>query len=757
MVLYIVYKLRVHTILNKTLTYFLLSVTVVVLLYIVTQTSFVQSQTQNAPILTPQPPPEDTGYMEALKNIGSVLANPLVMVTKLMSGIVSTLLLNTSALIMSMSGFIFENSIYYGVVIMSQLVNYGADGGPSVVVQVWTIIRDVLNIAVIFVILYLAIRIIIGQGEDIKKIISGVILFGVLTNFSLFFVKGAVDLSNVIALEFYQALRTKPLNETVMLGGITSTILTQTKVNAFFLVGQSQNPETAGGTVLGSPDDEGSSKNDGVLKGSITYQLSLVITLLCFSFLFIRASFMFLSRFIILVGVMVFSPLMFAGGLFTPLKGKIEEWWGAFTSQLFFAPVFFILLYVAVFLMGGIVDTFDKFASTENTYIATFVSVIIVNVIIIMAFNFVLNTASKFSSDLGNKTADWGGKMLGKGIGLAGGAALGGAAIGMRRAAKFAGVDNFADRANTSNTWKGKVARGLGVGKLKDATFDLRNSTIAQKGTSKVLGALNSATGGSLNDVASISLGRGSRATLGQEKTQQERKDDKEKVKQNLYNSRAQARIDLELKKVEDNLDIKEHDVTDESIYSYDNNGNRVPLTRLAGVDDKAWEKNVKQANGQNKQYIYKQKEAHLASRVVTTADARKSNEAMARYRANQGARKALDGSAAAKLQKYTTELTGDGTPANPGYLNILGRTDMEVRSASNEDLKAYWGTIEDHFKSEVAIIKRTSPTGNVGDIPTQQGKDDYQKAKKMETRAKGAAKEIDNLRKTLEEESKKK
>ena len=66
--------------------------------------------------------------------------------------------------------------------------------------------RDILNIGVIFVLLYAAIKVTVGQGGEIKKLIAGVILFGVMTNFSLFLTKAAIDVANVVALEFYNQM-----------------------------------------------------------------------------------------------------------------------------------------------------------------------------------------------------------------------------------------------------------------------------------------------------------------------------------------------------------------------------------------------------------------------------------------------------------------------------------------------------------------------------------------------------------------------
>jgi hypothetical protein len=72
---------------------------------------------------------------------------------------------------------------------------------------VWTVVRDLSSLVIIFALLYFSILTIVGSGEGkVGKLIVNIFIAGVFINFSLFFVKVAIDASNLISLQFYDAI-----------------------------------------------------------------------------------------------------------------------------------------------------------------------------------------------------------------------------------------------------------------------------------------------------------------------------------------------------------------------------------------------------------------------------------------------------------------------------------------------------------------------------------------------------------------------
>ena len=69
--------------------------------------------------------------------------------------------------------------------------------------SIWTIARDTCNVAFIFILLYIAIRQIIGQaGAELEKTLTSVVIAALFINFSLFFTELIIDGGNLVANAF---------------------------------------------------------------------------------------------------------------------------------------------------------------------------------------------------------------------------------------------------------------------------------------------------------------------------------------------------------------------------------------------------------------------------------------------------------------------------------------------------------------------------------------------------------------------------
>ncbi len=77
----------------------------------------------------------------------------------------------------------------------------------STIDTMWTLIRDICNLAFIFGFIYVGIRTILDPDSvDPKRFLSKIIVGALLINFSLFFVKIIIDFSNFTALKIYTAM-----------------------------------------------------------------------------------------------------------------------------------------------------------------------------------------------------------------------------------------------------------------------------------------------------------------------------------------------------------------------------------------------------------------------------------------------------------------------------------------------------------------------------------------------------------------------
>ena len=107
------------------------------------------------------------------------------------------------SLLLMLAGLLLDFVVNFTIVNMRTQLN--ALTGINIA---WKILKDLMNIAFIFMLVYYGITLIIGVSskESIKKFIVGIILASLLINFSLFFTKILIDASNVVTTGIYHSI-----------------------------------------------------------------------------------------------------------------------------------------------------------------------------------------------------------------------------------------------------------------------------------------------------------------------------------------------------------------------------------------------------------------------------------------------------------------------------------------------------------------------------------------------------------------------
>ncbi len=232
------------------------------------------------------------------------------------------------SLLVGLAAWIFGVAFDTTVINMSKGIN--SIGAIDVA---WKTMRDLANIGFIFILLYLAISTIIGAGEhDVKKTLSKLIMVAILLNFSLFFTKIIIDASNILAIAFYKSI--------VVAGGTkgagTATSLGDAFMGAFRLQTLFTGPVTS---TSGAAFASGNQPMSVLIGGTITMLVATIILL--------ASLMMFLKRYIILILVMIFSPLAFAGMVLHQTEHSVQSWWNHLLKEAFFAPVYMIMLWIS--------------------------------------------------------------------------------------------------------------------------------------------------------------------------------------------------------------------------------------------------------------------------------------------------------------------------------------------------------------------------------------------------------------------------
>lgn len=647
------------------------------------------------------------------------------------------------AAFLSLCAMLFEIVVYVGIVKFSVIV--GPESGGWIT-TIWGTIRDILNIGVIFVLLYAAINIIVGRGGEIKKLIAGVILFGVLTNFSLFFTKAAVDLSNVVALEFYNQMRgpDTTINEPSFLQGVGATVVNTTGLIRFY---DTEN-------LTGKEDDrigKGSPLDDSFL-----YRFAMIVVMIAVSFIFLQAAFIFLGRTVSLIFLLIFSPLMFAGGVFAPLQKWIKKWHEEFIGQTILAPVFFILLYVAITILASLkVALEEQLKVIEGGSGELWISVgliILTAGLTIFSFSLALNKAKEMAGSIGGKAASLGNKLGGFALGKATGGAAGlTARLGQQTLGR---LGNKIDQGTGLMARTGQLLR---LNKMKDASFDVRNTTSAAKVGQGITKILSTATGAPVT----INTGQGLK---GRETRM------KEGVE--LAQKKADTEIDTELKKIDEGT--KQYDIFDTKIV--DNTGNELVRTN---ENNDEWEKKVNIANKYEKGQALAKKNTYLASHPVVgkKTSQLKTTTQKAQFKAVKAQQKKLSSETKKeqdhqirkdKLKAYKDDLktqfaSDASTPLRPPLDGVrVSKSKSEIDAMGDEEVIALWDEIANTVSTEMKLYKADKKS--VIDNPNQHSIADQREVfrvisdfEKLQKRAGGAGKDIESLKKAIESHEQKK
>ncbi len=212
----------------------------------------------------------------------------------------------------------------------------------------WGFARDIVNLFLIFILLFIAIAIILQVSRfGSKELLITLIIVAFLVNFSLVITRLVIDASNVLAVEFYKAFPTKTGTD-----GKTTTTISLAFRNAFNLqTVVDSNLQNFANAPGGSGNATTDAKN-AYLTLFLTYTLG---SLVCFiaAFIFIIIAILFFIRMVVLLILMVLAPLAFAAHVLPSTKSHSSKWWDSLFSQAFFAPAALFMLWLSAKMAGS--------------------------------------------------------------------------------------------------------------------------------------------------------------------------------------------------------------------------------------------------------------------------------------------------------------------------------------------------------------------------------------------------------------------
>lgn len=409
-------------------------------------------------------------------------------ISKGLTNLINVTLTQITGFLLYISGAMLDYSIHFSVVAFSDFVQATEKFG---VYDAWKIIRNLFNIIVVFILLKLSIQKILS-GLDLpmigsfsaarfKRVIMSLIVFTLLVNFSFFFTKVLIDVSNIFTLQFYAATGSTPkasASDAFSNSGISGQVMT--------VLGLQKIVAKKGELTLGKQDVAESSLNT-LATNTITGALLANIFIVIAAFVFLQAAFLFALRTVALIILLFGSPLMFAKGVVGFLDGWSNKWWKLLFEQLFVAPIFMLMLFLTLYIGNGVSTTIGQSAGKDSMLGAVFTFVIMI---------FLLLSCTKIAKMFGGYSANvatsWGADVFGTVVG-GGAGAVGRSTLG-----------RYASHVATNDSWLGNklrnAATGAGAGgafarstlQLADYTakqnYDVRNSTAVQGSLQKLSG-----------------------------------------------------------------------------------------------------------------------------------------------------------------------------------------------------------------------------------------------------------------------------
>lgn len=286
---------------------------------------------------------------------------------------------------------------------------------------VWSMVRNIFNITFIFILLYTAIRTIIGSvNVKTKEMLANVVIAALLINFSLFFTKIVIDAGNILATVLYNSATNNgaismsdALAKALGIGifwsksGITCKICAE-----YFMV--------------------------TVIQGSVLFSAFLIL---------IYIALLMTARSVILIFLMATSPVGFMGNVLPKIADYAKLWRETLYGQVMIAPIFLLFFYLIVKIGTGLSIT--DVTGQSGDYVAIF------KYLLILILFFV---AVKITKDLTKKI----GAIIEKAGMVIAGAAIGYATGGASLLATKTLGKGAA--AIASNPTLSKIANNKGVG-----------------------------------------------------------------------------------------------------------------------------------------------------------------------------------------------------------------------------------------------------------------------------------------------------
>lgn len=371
---------------------------------------------------------------------------------------------------------IFDFAIRHLAIGMGDLIVRGGFGGP--IEDLWKIIRDLVNLTFVFALIYIGLSTIVkGGGAGMKDKLATVIISALLVNFSLYFAKAIIDISNVMADTIYTSILPQQGNAQ---GSLSAVFARHMNIDTL-LVG------TGGATAMSTSPEMQSLMNSTLnswngLLVIIMYALGSSVLIFKLAFAFAMGAFMITLRFVMLIALMIFAPVAFLPGFLPGVGSYRSQWWSTLISQAFLAPVMLFGLFLTLKIIASIPNHTGNNLSLLGLFTATggnggwdvairLLLFYVVGVVMLIGTMMMAKKMSAVGADFAQSAAGYADKKIKAGLNAT---MVRPVTSGAKATSSWAGRRSIGSTAKwmsgkaDTNTWAGKLQRTnmLGVGRV---------------------------------------------------------------------------------------------------------------------------------------------------------------------------------------------------------------------------------------------------------------------------------------------------
>ncbi len=275
----------------------------------------------------------------------------------------SYILLFVPTIITTITGMLFDMSIWHSLQSSTYTKYDGQVGNEGVVVTGWKLVRDFTNLLFIFALFAIAFSLILNVnfGLEPKKTIARVVVMALLVNFSFFFTRALVDVSNTLALSFYNNMTSAPEMSAALsdydtatknalgnpagfyknAGGIRSiSAALISKINPHNLV------------LLSTQSNSTKSWSLSTLVINIVTSFMVAVFNIFLIYIFLSVAILFVARTIGIYIAVILSPIAFVSRTIPKLENKnyigFDDWLKQLVGIAFMGPIYLFFLYITI-------------------------------------------------------------------------------------------------------------------------------------------------------------------------------------------------------------------------------------------------------------------------------------------------------------------------------------------------------------------------------------------------------------------------